>query len=98
MLLFVIIFNLVITGINCYLVIKLWQLYSDLKEVTHQLTKIERQIPQTLALIREQIFGGQQKTAQLRELYQQFLRQVVIAQRLFRRLKWLWKVWYRIQN
>ncbi|MDJ0597461.1 MAG: hypothetical protein QNJ37_01240 [Crocosphaera sp.] len=98
MLLFVIIFNLVITCINCYLVFKLWQSYLSLQQLTYQLTDIEQQLNKLLSASPDLILRGQQRTAQLRKLYKKFLMQLAIAQKVFRSLKFVWKVWYRIQN
>ncbi|ACB50641.1 conserved hypothetical protein [Crocosphaera subtropica ATCC 51142] len=98
MLLFVILFNLVITCINCYLAVKLWQLYGSLKQITYQLTNIEQQMNELFSLAPDLMLKGQQGTVQLRQFYQKFLVQLAIAQRVFETVKLLWKVWYRVSN
>ncbi|WP_107669092.1 hypothetical protein [Cyanothece sp. BG0011] len=98
MLLFVIIFNLIITCINCYLVVKLWQLYGSLQQITYQLNNIEQQLGELFALNRDLIVRGQQGTAQLRQYYRSFVIQIAIAQKVLRTLKLLWRVWYRLPN
>lgn len=98
MLLFVIIFNLIITCINCYLVVKLWQLYGSLQQITYQLSNIEQQLGELFSVNRDLLIRGQQKTAQLRQYYQTFVIQIAIAQRLLRQLKLLWRVWSRLHN
>lgn len=98
MLLFIIIFNLVITCINCYLVVKLWQLYGSLQQITEQLTNIEQEVGELFPLTRDQILKRQQETAQLRQYYQTLLVQVAIAQKVLQTLKFLWQVWYRLQS
>ncbi|MDJ0845563.1 MAG: hypothetical protein QNJ08_15130 [Crocosphaera sp.] len=86
------------TGLNCYLVVKLWQSYHYFKEISHQLTNVEAEMTQALALVPDQILKGQQSTAQLRLFYQKCLMQLAIAQKLLRRLQFAWKVWHRIQK
>ena len=98
MLLFIIIFNLVITCINCYLLLKLWKLYNSLKKITSDLINLEEQINELFSILPDLILRGQQGTTQLRQFYQTFLRQLAIAQRLFRRLRLLLKIWYRLDN
>ncbi len=98
MLLFVILFNLVITCINCYLVVKLWQLYGSLQQITDQLTNIEQQVGELFSLTRNQILKGQQETAQLRQYYQTLHIQLAIAQKMLRTLKLFWTIGYRLQN
>ena len=98
MLLFIIIFNLVITCINFYLVLKLWILYNSLKKITSDLTNLEQQINELFSVLPDIILKGQQGTAQLRQFYQRFLKQLAIAQRLFRNLRLLLKIWYRLEN
>ncbi len=98
MLLFIIIFNLVITGINCYLVLQLWKLYDFLKKITSDLIELEQQMNELLAEVPDLILEGQQQTVQVRQFYQRFLIQLGTAQKIFKRLKLVWKVWYRLGN
>ncbi|MDJ0729073.1 MAG: hypothetical protein QNJ33_03690 [Crocosphaera sp.] len=98
MLLFIIIFNLVITCINCYLVLKLWKLYNSLKKITHDLIHLEEQINELFSLVPDVILRGQQGMAGLRQFYQKFLIQLGMVQKVFRNLKLLLKVWYRLDN
>ncbi|WP_232285712.1 hypothetical protein [Crocosphaera chwakensis] len=85
-----------ITCINCYLVVKLWQLYGSLQQITDQLTNIEQQVGELFALTRDLILRGQQGTVQLRQYYQTLLIQLAIAQKVLRTLKLLWTVWYQL--
>ena len=98
MLLFIIIFNLVITVINCYLLLQLWKLYDFLKKITLDLIELEQQMNELLAEVPALILEGQEKMVQVRQLYQRFLVQLGTAQRIFKRLKLVWKVWYRLGN
>ena len=98
MLLFIIIFNLFITFINCYLLLKLWILYNSLKKITSDLIHLEKQINELFSVLPDLVLRGQEKTAELREFYQRFLRQLAIAQKLFRNLQLLLKIWYRLEN
>ena len=98
MLLFIIIFNLVITCINFYLVLKLWILYTSLKKITSDLTNIEVQINELFSQAPGIILRGQRGTAQLRQLYLRFLQQLAIAQKLLRNFKLLLKVWSRLDK
>ncbi len=95
MLLFVIILNLVLTFINCFLVVKIWKLYCFLKNVTYQLTYIEQQLDEIFSVAPDLILRGQQGASQLRKNYQKLLIQLKISQNVFRSLKFLGNLWYR---
>ncbi len=98
MLLFIIILNLVITCISCYLVLQLWKVYNFLKKITSELIELEQQMNELLAEVPNLILAGQQQTIQVRQFYQKFLIQLGTTQRIFKRLKLLWTVWYRFGN
>ena len=98
MLLFIIAFNLVITCINCYLVIKLWTLYDSLKKITSDLISLEQQIDELFSGIRNLMLKGQNKTVKVRQIYQKFIIQLAIAKTLLRNLRLLLKIWYRLEN
>ncbi len=98
MLLFIIIFNLFITCINCYLLLKLWKLYNSLKKITSDLINLEAQINELFSVLPDLILRGQQGTTQIRQFYQKLLKQLAIGQKLFRRLRLLLKIWYRLDN
>ncbi|MDJ0579843.1 hypothetical protein [Crocosphaera sp.] len=98
MLFFIIIFNLFITFINCYLLLKLWVLYNSLKKITSELINLEKQLNQLFYILPDLVLKGQEKTAELRQFYQKFLRQLAIAQKLFRNLQLLLRIWYRLEN
>ncbi len=98
MLLFIIVFNLFITFINCYLLLKLWVLYNSLKKITSDLINLEKQLNELFSVLPDLVLKGQEKTAELRQFYQKFLRQLAIAQKLFRNLQLLLSIWYRLEN
>lgn len=95
MLLFVIILNLILTFINFFLVVKIWKFYCFLKNVTYQLTYIEKQLDEIFSVAPHLIFKGQQGTSQLRKNYQKLLIQLKISQNVFRSLKFLRNLLYR---
>ena len=98
MLFLIIIFNLFITCINCYLLLKLWVLYNSLRKITSDLINLEKQIDELFSVLPYLVLRGQEITAELRQFYQRFLRQLAIAQKLFRNLQLFLKIWYRLEN
>ena len=95
MLPFVIIFNLLLTSLNCYLLVQLLKFYGVLKDVTNGLVIIEQQFTEMFAIVPPMLLKGQKNTSQLREYYQKLLRQVTIIQTLVKTLKLFWKLRYR---
>ena len=98
MLFLIIIFNLFITCINCYLLLKLWVLYNSLRKITSDLIHLEKQIDELFSVLPYLVLRGQETTAELRQFYQRFLRQLAIAQKLFRNLQLFLKIWYLLEN
>jgi hypothetical protein len=76
MLVFVIAFNLLLTLLNLYIAIRLWQLRRVLARMTRTLTLVERRIHKIFYPAPEIVFKGQQGTYALRLHYQRFLLQL----------------------
>ena len=94
MLLFVIIFNLLLTLLNCYLFVQLFKFYAVLKKVTDGLTIMEQQFNQTLTVTPVMLLKGKKNTSQLRQYYQKALRQFTIMQTVVKSLKLFWKLYH----
>ncbi|MGK7880920.1 MAG: hypothetical protein AB4060_12585 [Crocosphaera sp.] len=78
--------------------LKLWVLYNSLKKITSDLINLEKQLNELFSVLPDLVLKGQEKTAELRQFYQKFLRQLAIAQKLFRNLQLLLRIWYRLEN
>ncbi len=94
MLLFVILFNLLLTLLNCYLLVQLLKLYGFLKNVTDGLTIIEQQFNEILTVTPVMLLKGQKNTSQLRQYYQKLLRQLTIIQTVVKTIKLFWKLYH----
>lgn len=95
MLLFVIVFNLILTLFNCYLVWQLWKLTCYLGKVTRQLIKIEQQVHQIFSPAPAVMLQVQAGTSECRDSYQHFIRQLEKLQTVVSLMRLLFKFWQR---
>ena len=95
MLLFVIVFNLILTLFNCYLVWQLWKLTCYLQKATRQLIKIEQQIHRIFDPAPDFILQVQTGTSEYRDNYQHFVRQLKKIQQVLGLMQLLFKLWQR---
>jgi Uma2 family endonuclease len=74
-----IVFNLSLTLLNLYIVIRIWQIWRVLVKVTRTLDRVERRIHRIFAPAPEFVLKGQKGTHTLRLRYQRLLIQLAIA-------------------
>ncbi|MEA5533158.1 hypothetical protein [Crocosphaera sp. XPORK-15E] len=92
MLLFVILFNLVLTLINFYLVWQLGKLSHLLQKVTYRLTILEQRIHVIFYTAPEIILRGQEGTNHLRKSYQSLNIQLIKLQQIISLLNFLLRI------
>jgi hypothetical protein len=79
---FVIIFNLLLTGMNCFLIVKVWQLRQTLGGVTQTLSNLDRDIYNIFHPAPPIIDRGQAGIHNLREVCQKKQRQIEQIQQI----------------
>jgi hypothetical protein len=95
MLIFVLVFNLLLTGFNCYLALRLWQLTHILSKVTKTFTWLESRIHQIMSGAPNIILQGQQGTSTLKQRYQKLNTQLHQVQQVIGLVNLTIKIWQR---
>jgi cell division protein FtsB len=95
MIIFIIIFNLLITLINIYLVLKIWKLRQLLMYVTDALQKSEVNARILFKLAPKLLLKQQQKLVYCRKTYQKLRIQIEQLRKIFTIVIWLIKIWQR---
>jgi hypothetical protein len=95
MLIFVLVFNLLFTGFNCYVALRLWQLTYTLSRVTKTLTWLESRIHQIMSGVPDVILQGQQGTSTLKQRYQKLNTQLHQVQQVIGLVNLIFKIWQR---
>ena len=93
MLFFVICFNLSLTLLNLYLVLRLLQLRQYLKCTTKRLIRLEKCSHRLLAPLPQSLTQAKQGTIQLRKSYQKLSRQLMLLQGLLQSLQVINLIW-----
>ena len=95
MLLFVICFNLSLTLLNLYLVLRLLRLRQYLKCTTQRLIRLEKCSHRLLAPLPPNLTHAKQGTIQFRKSYQKLSRQLMLLQGLLQSLQVINLIWKR---
>jgi hypothetical protein len=95
MLLFVICFNLSLTLLNLYLVLRLLRLRQYLKCTTKRLIRLEKCSHRLLAPLSPNLNQAKQGTIQFRKSYQKLGRQLILLQGLLQSLQVINLIWKR---
>ncbi|MEB3312155.1 MAG: hypothetical protein VKJ02_18165 [Snowella sp.] len=93
MLLFVICFNLCLTLLNLYIVVRLWHLQQYLKCLTRTFTKLEKCSHRLLAPAPANLIHMKQGTVKLRRYYQLLARQLMLLESLLQGLQVIRSIW-----
>lgn len=95
MIIFIIIFNLLITLINIYLVLKIWKLRQLLMNVTDALQKSEVNARILFKLSPKLLLKQQKKLLDRRKNYQKLKIQIEQLRKILTIVLWVIKIWQR---
>lgn len=95
MLIFVVIFNLVLTLFNLYIVLRLWKLRRLMVRITETLTRLEECIHSIFYNAPQIVFQGQTGTHRLRQSYQSLELQIQQLQKVLALVTLGVRIWQR---